>query len=88
MKTLLSALSGFSGKLTLTTLIGITTLSAVQAAPRPDAFGVWDRGEAQDPSEYPFLRGTGFDAPWNEVEKKSGVFDFSAMDAAVERAYR
>ena len=88
MKTPRAALSAFSRKLTLTTLIGITTLSAVQAAPRPDAFGVWDRGEAQDPSEYPFLRGTGFDAPWNEVEKKSGVFDFSAMDAAVERAYQ
>ena len=23
-----------------------------------------------DPKEYPFVRGTGCDTPWNEVEKK------------------
>ena len=88
MKTLQVALSAFSRKLTLTTLIGISTLSAAQAAPRPDAFGVWDRGETMDPKVYPYVRGTGCDANWDEVEKKPGVYDFGAMDKAVENAVK
>ena len=88
MKTLQVALSAFSRKLTLTTLIGISTLSAAQAAPRPDAFGVWDRGETMDPKVDPYVRGTGCDANWDEVEKKPGVYDFGAMDKAVENAVK
>ena len=38
--------------------------------------------------EYPFVRGTACDAPWDSVEKKPGVYDWSAMDQAVERAYK
>ena len=80
--------TGLTRALSLIWLIVACSFAMVQAAPLPSSFGVWDRGEAQDPSEYPFLRGTGFDAPWNAVEKKPGVFDFSAMDAAVDRAYQ
>ena len=80
--------SGLTRTLSLIGLMVACSFATAQAAPLPSSFGVWDRGEAQDPSEYPFLRGTGFDAPWNAVEKKPGVFDFSAMDAAVDRAYQ
>ena len=58
----------------------------LNAAPLPSAFGVWDRGEAMDPKAYPFVRGTSCDAPWNEVEKQPGVYDWSLMDAAIDRA--
>ena len=69
-------------------LIGTCALSVVHAAPLPSSFGVWDRGEAQDPREYPFLRGTSCDAPWDSVEKQPGVYDWSAMDRAMESAYK
>lgn len=69
-------------------LIGIGSFSAIQAAPLPSSFGVWDRGEAMDPKVYPFVRGTSCDAPWDEVEKQPGVYDWSAMDQAIERAHR
>ena len=67
-------------------LVGIGSLGTVQAAPLPSSFGVWDRGETMDPKVYPFLRGTSCDAPWDEVEKKPGVYDWKAMDQAIEGA--
>lgn len=41
-----------------------------------------------DPKVYPFVRGTACDAPWDSVEKKPGVYDWSKMDQAIERAYQ
>ncbi|NBR86381.1 MAG: hypothetical protein EB141_17580 [Verrucomicrobia bacterium] len=41
-----------------------------------------------DPKTYPFVRGTACDAPWDSVEKKPGVYDWSTMDQAIERAYK
>ena len=41
-----------------------------------------------DPKVYPFVRGTACDAPWDSVEKTPGVYDWSTMDQAIERAYR
>ena len=70
--------------LSLIGLIGLSALSSLNAAPLPSAFGVWDRGETMDPKEYPYVRGTGCDANWDSVEKKPGVYDWSAMDAAME----
>ena len=58
MKNDLPAYVAFARKFTLTGLIGVCSLLAIQAAPLPSAFGVWDRGEAQDPREHPYLRGT------------------------------
>lgn len=78
----------YSKKLTLMTLIGIIAISSLNAAPRPDSFGVWDRGDAMDPKVYPYVRGTSCDAPWDSVEKKPGVYDWSGMDEAVERAFK
>lgn len=75
-------------RLSLLCLLGLSSLSTVNAAPLPSAFGVWDRGEAMDPKVYPFVRGTSCDAPWNEVEKQPGVYDWSLMDAAIERALK
>ena len=88
MKNTSPLLAGFARKLSLITLLGIGFLSPVQAAPQPSAFGVWDRGGAKDIKEYPYVRGTSADAPWNEVEKQPGVYDWSVMDTAVERAYK
>lgn len=41
-----------------------------------------------DPKVYPFLKGTGSDAPWNEVEKNPGVYDWSKMDTDIELAIK
>ena len=88
MKNNRPSFTAFVRKVTLTGLVGACSLLSIQAAPLPSAFGVWDRGEAQDPREHPYLRGTACDAPWDEVEKKPGVYDWSAMDRAIERAHR
>jgi hypothetical protein len=83
-----SLFAPFSRALSLISLIATCSLSTVGAAPHPSSFGVWDRGEAMNLKEYPFVRGTACDAPWDSVEKKPGVYDWSAMDQAVERAYQ
>ena len=36
--------------------------------------------------EYPFLKGTSCDFSWDEVEKTPGMYDWSILDNAVERA--
>jgi hypothetical protein len=87
MKHLHQNFTGFASKFILIGLIGIISLSMLKAEPLPSSFGVWDRGEAQDPHAFPFLKGTSFGAPWNSVEKQPGVYDWRAMDQAVERAY-
>ena len=56
MKTFCDWLSDIAGKFSVVGLIGISSLSPLNAAPLPTAYGVWDRGEAQDPREFPFLR--------------------------------
>jgi len=66
----------------------ISSLFTLNATPRIESFGVWDRGETKDPREFPFLRGTSCDAPWNEVEKSQGKFDWSKMDKAIEFAFQ
>ena len=88
MKHIHPKLTGFAKILSLITLIGISASATIEAAPLPSSFGVWDRGEAMDPKVYPFVRGTSCDAPWDEVEKKPGVFDWSTLDQAIERAYK
>ena len=67
-------------------LLGLGTLSALRGIPPANSFGVWDRGSAYDPKEYPFLKGLAFNQKWAELERVPGVFDWSALDAAMERA--
>ena len=86
MKHIHTKFTGFAMTLSLIGLIG--SLSTIKAAPLPRSFGVWDRGEAMDPKVYPYVRGTSCGAPWDEVEKKPGVYDWSVMDQAMERAYK
>ena len=72
-------------------LIGLLCLFPVanmHAEVSSKAFGVWDRGDSFDPKEYPFLKGLSFSAPWSEVEREDGVFDWSALDKTVEKAVR
>lgn len=88
MKQLRNSLAQCARTLGLVSFIGISSLSTSNAAPLPSSFGVWDRGEAMDPKDYPFVRGTACDAPWDSVEKKPGVYDWSAMDQAIERAHK
>ena len=60
-----------------------------QCAISPSCFGVWDRGDAvEDFREFPFVRGTCCNAPWNRVEAKPGVFDWTQLDRLVEKAFR
>ena len=63
-------------------------LAALQGAPLPSSFGVWDRGETKNPRDYPFIRGTSCDAPWDEVEKQPGVYDWSSLDRAIENVFK
>ncbi len=72
--------------LSLIVLIGVSYLGSVQAAPPPAAFGVWDRGSSFDPKEYPFLKGLAFNQRWADVEKQPGVFNWSALDDAMDTA--
>jgi len=58
------------------------------AAPPPSSFGVWDRGSSFDASEYPFLRGAGYTQKWSEVEKQPGVYDWTQLDQATEKALK
>ena len=91
MKTPRSVVASITSQLSQAGLISLLTLSslgALYAAPLPSSFGVWDRGEAMDPKIYPYLRGTTCDSPWNEVEKADGVYDWSILDKSLERAQR
>ncbi|MCY2989755.1 MAG: T9SS C-terminal target domain-containing protein [Planctomycetota bacterium] len=73
---------------TLVTALLLAPLAELKAEPLPSSFGVWDRGETKDPKEYSFLKGTSCDAPWDSVEKQPGVYDWSAMDQAIETVYK
>ena len=78
----------FGRKVMLIALIAFSNIVISQVGPQPSSFGVWDRGEAMDIKQYPFLKGTSCDFPWNEVEKKPEVYDWSILDKAIERAYK
>lgn len=78
----------FARKVMLIALLGFSNIAISQVGPQPSSFGVWDRGEAMDIKQYPFLKGTSCDFPWNEVEKTPEVYDWSILDKAVERAYK
>ena len=78
----------FGRKVILIALIAFSNIVISQVGPQPSSFGVWDRGEAMDIKQYPFLKGTSCDFPWNEVEKKPEVYDWSILDKAIERAYK
>jgi hypothetical protein len=69
-------------------LIAALFFTQAQAAPPTSAFGVWSRGGDDDVKDLPFVRGAAVDASWADVEKQPGVFDWSRMDQAVERAHR
>ena len=53
-----------------------------------EAYGVWDRGSSLSFTEYPFLKGLSFGAGWEEIEPQPGVFDWSGVDLAVQKASR
>ncbi|MCE2862211.1 MAG: beta-galactosidase [Opitutaceae bacterium] len=61
-------------------------LCPLRATPPPSSFGVWDRGNAYDPKDYPFLKGLAFNQDWAGIEPVPGVFDWSALDRAMESA--
>ena len=67
-------------------LVGTGFLLSVHAMPPPSAFGVWDRGSSFDPKDHPFLKGLAFNQDWADVEKQPGVFDWSTLDQAMDRA--
>ena len=77
---------GLTRSLSLIGLMVACSFAMVQAAPPPSSFGVWDRDGDFDAAEYPFLKGTVYNDSWKRIEKKPGVFDWSGLDAAVEKA--
>jgi hypothetical protein len=67
-------------------LLGLGILRSLHATPPPSSFGVWDRGNTYNPQDYPFLKGLAFNQGWSDIEKEPGVFDWSALDQAMESA--
>ena len=86
MKYIHPSLTVLARKMCLISMIITCSIAAAKAAPPPSSFGVWDRGATFDPKDYPFLKGSSFDASWNDVEKQPGVFNWSELDQAVEKA--
>jgi Beta-galactosidase len=78
----------FATKIIFITLIGISNFTFAQSGPLVSSYGVWDRGFEHNLKTYPFIRGASSDCPWDNIEKKSGVYDWSSMDVAVEKAYK
>ena len=70
-------------KIILIALIAISNIVVSQVGPQPSSFGVWDRGEAMNIKEYPFLKGTSCDFSWDEVEKTPGIYDWSILDLSL-----
>jgi len=87
MKYVNPLLTVLARKISLIGLIGTCSLSIVKAEPPPSSFGVWDRGDTFDPEEYPFLKGLSFNESWADIEKQPGVFNWSGLDQAVEKAF-
>ena len=79
-------LTGLTTTLSFIGLMVTCSLSLIHAAPPLRSFGVWDRGDTYDPQEYPFLKGFAFGQRWADVERQPGVFDWSGLDRAVEKA--
>ena len=67
-------------------LVFLCLASPVLGALPSSAFGVWDRGDTFDPREYPFIKGFAFGQKWADVEQRPGVFDWSGLDRALEKA--
>lgn len=77
-----------TGNIVLYLVIITSSVSFAQSNFPSSAFGVWDRGDTFDPQEYTYLKGFSYNAPWADVEKKPGVFDWSQLDKAIEQAYQ
>ncbi len=88
MKCVPPLLSALAVKLSLIGVISTCLLSIVHAELPTNSFGVWDRGDTFDPKEYPFLKGFSFNQSWADVERQPGVFDWSGLDQAVEKAFQ
>ena len=88
MKCIHPLITVFTRKICLIGLISACSLLSVQAAPPSSAFGVWSRGGGDDVKDLPFVRGSAAGGSWADIEKSPGVYDWSAIDAAVERAQR
>ena len=85
MKIIYCELARSAKALGLIDLVGISSLLSVHAAPPPSAFGVW--GDASfDPKNHPFLKGVACTLVWEQVENKPGLFDWSALDQAMDTA--
>ncbi len=67
-------------------LFGLGALGVLHGTPPASSFGVWDRGSTYDPKDHPYLKGLAFNQTWADLERAPGVFDWSALDAAMERA--
>lgn len=62
------------------------TFLPLNATPPVNSYGVWDRSDSFNPKDYPFLKGLAFNQAWKDIEKTPGVFDWSALDHALDSA--
>jgi len=81
-------LSALAWRLSLFGAIAASSLSLVRADAPVNTFGVWAKGVTFDPQEYPFVKGWTADLPWSDVERQPGVFDWSDLDQAVDKAFQ
>lgn len=80
-KQIFSMYAGYAATLCHVVMMGLISLSTIDAAPPPSASGVWSRGgEDAAVEKYPFERGVAVDASWADVEEQPGVYDWSSMD--------
>ena len=88
MRHILPFLAALARNLGLISLVCTYPAANIKAEVPVEAFGVWDRGSSFDPKEHPFLKGLSFNSSWADVERQAGVFDWSELDQAVEKAFR
>jgi hypothetical protein len=72
--------------LTLLIALLLTPPAALRAAPPSSSFGVWADADIFDAKEYPFVKGLVFNNSWADIEREPGVFNWSGLDQAVEKA--
>lgn len=82
----ISSPAGFAIRLGTLCLAAVVSLDSAHSAPPASAFGVWDRGDTFDPQALPFIKGFSFGQRWADIETKPGVFDWSSLDRAMEKA--
>ena len=75
-----------ASRLSVLSLLAMLSPARALAAPPPSAFGVWDRSDNISSKDFPFIKGFSFGQRWADIESQPGVFDWSSLDQAMDKA--